>query len=231
MTVAAILVAAGRGARMEADRPKAFLRLGGTTILERALRAFTSHPGVGRVVVAVVDPDEAGRLLGPAAKGVLLVSGGTERQDSVRLALEALRPSDAEVVLVHDAARPLVSRALIDAVIAAAAEHGAAVPVLAATETVKRLAADGRIEETVPRETLRLAQTPQGFRAALLREAHARAARDRFAGTDDAALVERSGIRPAAVPGSPDNFKITTPLDLALAESLLAGRETGETHG
>jgi len=231
MTVAAILVAAGRGARMEADRPKAFLRLGGTTILERALRAFTSHPGVGRVVVAVQDPDEAGRLLGPAAKGVLLVQGGTERQDSVRLALEALRPSDAEVVLVHDAARPLVSRALIDAVIAAAAEHGAAVPVLAATETVKRLAADGRIEATVPRETLRLAQTPQGFRASVLREAHARAARDRFAGTDDAALVERSGIRPAAVPGSPDNFKITTPLDLALAESLLAGRGTGETHG
>jgi len=231
MTVAAILVAAGRGARMEADRPKAFLRLGGTTILERALRAFTSHPGVGRVVVAVQDPDEAGRLLGPAAKGVLLVHGGTERQDSVRLALEALGPSDAEVVLVHDAARPLVSRALIDAVIAAAAEHGAAVPVLAATETVKRLAADGRIEATVPRETLRLAQTPQGFRASVLREAHARAARDRFAGTDDAALVERSGIRPAAVPGSPDNFKITTPLDLALAESLLAGRGTGETHG
>ena len=231
MTVAAILVAAGRGVRMEADRPKAFLRLGGATLLERALRAFTSHPGIGRVVVAVQDPGGAGRQLGPAAAGVLLVRGGEERQDSVRLALEALGPSEADVILVHDAARPLVSRAIIDAVIAAAAEHGAAVPVLPATETVKRLAGDGRIEATLPRETLRLAQTPQGFRAAILREAHARAARDRFAGTDDAALVERSGMRPAAVPGSPDNMKITTPQDLLVAESLLAGSKAGETHG
>lgn len=231
MTVAAILVAAGRGARMEADRPKAFLRLDGTTLLERALRAFTSHPGVGRVVVAVQDPVEAGRLLGPAADGVLLVRGGEERQDSVRLALDALRPSDAEVVLVHDAARPLVSRALIDAVIAAAAEHGAAIPVLPATETVKRLAEDGRIEATLPRRTLRLAQTPQGFRASVLREAHARAARDGFQGTDDAELVERTGIRPAAVPGSPGNLKITTPQDLVLAASLLAGQSEGGSHG
>lgn len=227
MTVAAILVAAGRGARMEADRPKAFLRLGGTTLLERALRAFTSHPGIGRVVVAVQDPAEAGRLLGPAADGVLLVRGGEERQDSVRLALEALRPSDAEVVLVHDAARPLVPRVLIDAVIAAAAEHGAAIPVLPATETVKRLGEDGRIEATLPRGTLRLAQTPQGFRASVLREAHARAARDGFRGTDDAELVERTGIRPATLPGSPGNLKITTPRDLVLAESLLAALPEG----
>ncbi|HEV8702745.1 MAG TPA: 2-C-methyl-D-erythritol 4-phosphate cytidylyltransferase [Candidatus Polarisedimenticolia bacterium] len=231
MTVAAILVAAGRGARMGADRPKAFLRLGGTTLLERALRAFTSHPGIGRVVVAVPDPGEAGRELGPSASGVLLVRGGAERQDSVRLALEALRPSEADIVLVHDAARPLVSRELIDAVIAAAREHGAAVPVVAPAETIKRLAGDGHIEGTLPRETLRLAQTPQGFRTAWLREAHALAARDGFRGTDDAALVERSGIRPATVPGSPGNLKITTPLDLVLAETLLAGPASGEDHG
>src|SRR5258706_6057109 len=100
MTVAAILVAAGRGARMEADRPKAFLRLGGSTILERALRAFTSHPGIGRVVVAVQDPGEAGRQLGAAAAGVILVRGGEERQDSGRPALQRVGAVAAEDGLV-----------------------------------------------------------------------------------------------------------------------------------
>ncbi|MEK7283765.1 MAG: 2-C-methyl-D-erythritol 4-phosphate cytidylyltransferase [Acidobacteriota bacterium] len=231
MTVAAILVAAGRGVRMGAGRPKAFLRLGGRTILERALGAFTSHPGIGRIVVAVADPEEAGGLLGPAAAGAVLVRGGEERQDSVRLALEAIGPTEADIILVHDAARPLVSRALIDAVIAAAAEHGAAVPLVPPADTVKRLASDGSVEATMPRETLRLALTPQGFRSAILREAYARAARDGFTGTDDAALVERSGRRVAAVPGSPGNLKITTPLDLVLAEALLPGRAGGEEHG
>ncbi|MBI1950485.1 MAG: 2-C-methyl-D-erythritol 4-phosphate cytidylyltransferase [Acidobacteria bacterium] len=231
MTVAAILVAAGRGVRMGACRPKAFLRLGGRTILERALGAFTSHPGIGRIVVAVADPTDASDLLGPGAARALLVRGGEERQDSVRLALEAIGPAEADVILVHDAARPLVSRALIDSVIAAAAEHGAAVPVVPAADTVKRLGTDGSIEATLPRETLRLAQTPQGFRSAVLREAHARAARDGFTGTDDAALVERSGGRVAVVPGSEGNIKITTPGDLVLAEALLSGRPGGEAHG
>jgi 2-C-methyl-D-erythritol 4-phosphate cytidylyltransferase len=159
------------------------------------------------------------------------VRGGKERQDSVRLALEAIGPTEADIILVHDAARPLVSRALIDAVIAAAAEHGAAVPLVPPADTVKRLASDGSVEATVPRATLRLAQTPQGFRSAILREAYARAACDGFTGTDDAALVERSGRRVAAVPGSPGNLKITTPLDLVLAEALLPGRAGGEEHG
>jgi 2-C-methyl-D-erythritol 4-phosphate cytidylyltransferase len=231
MTVAAILVAAGRGTRMGTGRPKAFLRVGGETILGRSLRAFASHPRVGRIVVAVADPGEAGRLLGPAAARAVLVRGGEERQDSVRRALEALEPEGADIILVHDAARPLVSRAIIDAVIAAAGEHGAAVPVIAPSDTVKRLAGDGTVEATVPRQALRLAQTPQGFRSAILREAYARAAREGFTGTDDAALVERSGHRVTAVEGSPGNIKITTPLDLVLAEALLSGGARGEDHG
>jgi len=215
---------------MGSVRPKAFIRVGGETILERAVRVFATHPRIGRVVVAVADPAAAARALGRLASRVVLVRGGIERQESVRAGLGAIPEDEAEIVLVHDAARPLVARPLVDAVIEAAEADGAAVPAVVPTSTVKRVARDGLVEETVPRERLRLVQTPQGFRAPILRRAHAEAARDGFLGTDDASLVERTGRSVRVVPGSPDNIKITTPLDLLLAEAILGRRARGG-HG
>jgi len=215
---------------MGAVRPKAFIRVGGETILERSVRVFATHPRIGRVVVAVADPAAAARALGRLASRVVLVRGGAERQESVRAGLGAIPENEAEIVLVHDAARPLVARTLVDAVIEAAEADGAAVPAMVPTSTVKRVAENGLVEETVPRDRLRLVQTPQGFRAPILRQAHAEAARDGFLGTDDAALVERTGRSVRVVPGSPDNIKITTPLDLLLAEAILGRRARGG-HG
>ncbi|HKB08565.1 MAG TPA: 2-C-methyl-D-erythritol 4-phosphate cytidylyltransferase [Candidatus Polarisedimenticolia bacterium] len=227
MTVAAIIVAAGRGVRMGAEKPKAFLLLRGVSLLERSVGVFLSHPRVNRIVAAVPDPEAAARLLGPLAGRVALVPGGATRQDSVLAALRSLTPAPDEIILVHDAARPLVTPEIIDAVIAAAADSGAAVPAIATTDTVRQVAADGVVEATLPRERLRLAQTPQGFRGGLLREAYDRAERDGFTGTDDAALVERAGHRIRLVDGSANNFKITTPIDLALAEAILAREAEG----
>ena len=226
MNVLAIIVAAGQGVRMGAGRPKAFVRLGGLTLLERSLAAFLSHPRVDRVVAAVTDPDEARRLLGPSAARVVLVRGGTTRQESVRCALLAAPSRGDEIILVHDAARPLVPRAIIDAVIASAEESGAAIPGVVPSDTIKQVDEEGAAVATLPRDRLRLAQTPQGFRGDVLREAYARAERDGFVGTDDAALVERTGRRVALVEGSRRNIKITSPVDLEMAEAILA-RETG----
>lgn len=232
MTVAAIIVAAGRGLRMGADRPKPFLPLGGRTVLARAVAAFASHPRIAAIVVPVADPAEARAALGDLAGRVRLVTGGAERQDSVRRGLDALGEAkafseakafgEAEIILIHDAARPLVPAWLIDAVIDAAAAHGAAVPGLAIPDTVKRVASDGAITGTVWRDDLRLAQTPQGFRAGILRAAYDEAERLSARGTDDASLVERCGGMVRLIPGSPRNIKITLPEDLLLAEALLA---------
>ena len=220
MTVAALIVAAGRGARMGSPIPKALLPLGGVPILARAVAVFSAHPRVGLVVVVVSDIDVARRALGEAAARVVLVSGGPERQDSVRLGLAAV--GGASLVLVHDAARPLVPRRVVDAVLEAAARHGAAVPAIPVRDTVKRRTPGGAIAGTVPRDDLALAQTPQGFRTDLLREAYAQADREGFFGTDDATLLERSGVAVTLVPGSIRNIKITTPADLRLAEAILA---------
>jgi 2-C-methyl-D-erythritol 4-phosphate cytidylyltransferase len=232
MNILAIIVAAGQGVRMGAGRPKAFLRLGGLTLLERSLAPFLTHPRVDRVVAAVPDPEEAGPLLGPSAAKVVLVRGGATRQDSVRCALLAAPPGADEIILVHDAARPLVTRAIIDAVIASARVSGASIPAVAPPDTIKQIDGDGAVVATLPRDRLRLAQTPQGFRGDLLRDAYARAERDGVTGTDDAALVERTGHKVAVVEGSPRNIKITSPGDLALAEAILASEtRTGPRGG
>ena len=225
MTIVAVVVAAGRGTRMGAARPKAFVRLGGRSLLRRSVALFAAHPRISRVVAVVIDIEEARADLGADAEGVAVVRGGAERQDSVRLGLFAA--GEADLVLVHDAARPLVTRAIIDAVIEASREGGAAVPAVPVADTVKRLRSDGSVLETVPREDLRLAQTPQAFRADLLRAAYEAAERDGVRGTDDASLVERIGARVAVVPGSTRNLKITSPGDLAIALALLRA-EGGE---
>jgi len=230
MNVLAIIVAAGQGVRMGAGRPKAFVRLGGLTLLERSLAAFLSHPRVDRVVAAVLDPGEVGRILGPSAERVVLVRGGATRQDSVRCALLAAPSGGDEIILVHDAARPLVTRAIIDAVIASAEKSGASIPAIVPPDTIKQVDEEGAAVATLPRDRLRLAQTPQGFRGHVLRDAYERAERDGFVGTDDAALVERTGHRVVLVEGSERNIKITTPGDLALAEAILA-RETEAGRG
>jgi 2-C-methyl-D-erythritol 4-phosphate cytidylyltransferase len=220
----AILVAAGRGERMGAGRPKAFLELAGEALLLRAARVFDAAPSVSRIV-AVVPEDEiaaARALLAPVRKLAAVVRGGERRQDSVQQGLKQATAGFDGVVLVHDAARPLVDVALIEAVAREAAAVGAALPVVPVVDTVKRVR-DGLVVETLHREDLGAAQTPQGFRLALLVEAYEAAFRDGLTVTDEAMAVERLGAPVRAVAGSPRNRKITTPEDLAWAEGLLAG--------
>jgi 2-C-methyl-D-erythritol 4-phosphate cytidylyltransferase len=224
MQALAILVAAGRGERMGAGRPKAFLELGGQPLLLRAARAFDAAPSVGAIVAVVpaAEVDSAAALLAPLAKPWTVVAGGPRRQDSVVEGLKRAPEGFDGVVLVHDAARPLVDVALIESVCREAAAAGAALPVLPVVDTVKRVA-DGRVVETLDRETLGAAQTPQGFRFELLVGAYEAAFREQLTLTDEAMAVERLGGVVRAVPGSPRNRKITTPEDLAWAEGVVQG--------
>jgi 2-C-methyl-D-erythritol 4-phosphate cytidylyltransferase len=219
----AVLVAAGRGERMGGSRPKAFLVLGGRPLLLRAAQAFEATAEVEGIIAVVPAGEEAaaGDLLRLMPKLEAVVAGGATRQDSVRAGLAALPPGFDGIVLVHDAARALVEPALISAIARAAAETGAAVPILPLVDTIKRVHG-GVVRETVDRAELGAAQTPQGFRRALLVEAYDRADRERAVLTDEAMAVERLGRPVAAVPGSPRNVKITTPHDLRWAEQLLA---------
>ena len=219
----AILVAAGRGERMGGGRPKAFLALAGRSLLLRAADAFEAAPEVDAIVAVVPagDQREARDLLASLRKVTAVVPGGATRQDSVRAGLAALPDGFDGIVLVHDAARALVAPALIASVARAAAETGAAIPVLPLVDTIKRVR-DGLLQETLDRAELAAAQTPQGVRRALLEEALDGAARDGVTVTDEAMAVERLGRPVAAVVGSPRNLKITTPHDLRWAEMLLA---------
>ena len=216
--VAALIPAGGIGARLGRRTPKQFLRLGDVTILAATLRHFTRHPAVCAIVVAAPSAHVARtrRLVGcPGRRRVDVVSGGPTRQDSVWLALQAA-PADADIILVHDAVRPFIDRRLVDAVVAAAVQHGAAICALPIAETVKRVR-DGTVEATLDRSGLWSVQTPQAFRSALLREAHDKARRDGVVGTDDAMLVERLGHPVRVVAGLAGNVKITTPEDLRRA--------------
>jgi 2-C-methyl-D-erythritol 4-phosphate cytidylyltransferase len=219
----AILVAAGRGERMGPGRPKAFLELAGQALVLRSALVFDAAPSVGRIVAVVpgAEVEAARALLLPVRKLVAVVPGGERRQDSVREGMKGAPPGFDGVVLVHDAARPLVDVALVEAV-AREARAGAALPVLPLADTVKRVR-NGLVVETLDRKELGAAQTPQGFLFPLLVEAYEAAFRDRVTVTDEAMAVERLGAPVRAVPGSPRNRKITTPEDLAWAEGVLAG--------
>jgi len=220
----AILVAAGRGERMGGSRPKAFVELAGEALVLRAARVFDRAPSVSRIVAVVPGEEVAAArvLLAPVRKVASVVAGGERRQDSVREGLRQAPAGFDGVVLVHDAARPLVEVDLVEAVAVEAAAAGAAVPVVPVVDTVKRVR-DGVVVETLDREALGSAQTPQGFRFAVLAQAYEAAFRDGVTVTDEAMAVERLGAPVRAVPGSARNRKITTPEDLAWAEGVLTG--------
>ncbi|HTV06394.1 MAG TPA: 2-C-methyl-D-erythritol 4-phosphate cytidylyltransferase [Acidobacteriaceae bacterium] len=230
MRVFVILPAAGLGTRMAvgqsaAAAPKQFLELAGVPVLIHTLRAFAAVPQIAEVYVAV-RANEMDRLAaqihdyGFSGK-VRVVEGGDHRQQSVANALNAIDCSPDDIVLVHDAVRPLIDAATIERTIRAVEKHDAAIVGLPAVDTIKQVerTADGAIiTSTIPREYIVQAQTPQGFRCGLLKRAFAEAEADEFIGTDEASLVERSGAQVAVVQGSPANFKITQPGDLQLAE-------------
>ncbi len=225
MVVHAVVVAAGKGERMGAALPKPFLPLAGVPLFVHTLRSLTRSTLLQKIVLVIAAEYEplCRQLLeqhGPLRLPMLLVHGGQERQDSVRLGLAALDP-DCDIVVIHDAARPFIEAEIIDASIKSAAEHGGALVAVPARDTIKRVNPQGGVVETVPRHDLWLAQTPQTFRVALIREAHARAHTQGITVTDDVALLEWAGGTVAIVPGDGRNFKLTTPEDVALAEALL----------
>jgi 2-C-methyl-D-erythritol 4-phosphate cytidylyltransferase len=216
----AIVPAGGLGSRMGSRRPKQYLRLGRVPILVATLRALGRTRGLAGILVAVPDAHVTATRQLLAAQRVPkildVVAGGADRQESVWRALQRV-PGRARWVIVHDAVRPFIDRALVERV-RAAARGGAATCGLPVRETVKRVR-DGSVETTVDRDGLWTTQTPQVFTRALLWEAHEKARRDGFAGTDDAVLVERLGTAVAMVPGLEQNLKITTREDLRTARA------------
>jgi len=234
MRVAAIIVAAGRGERAGGGLPKQFRLLAGEPVLRRSLRLFATHPDIAAVQPVIEPAFDAEYRAAAAGMEKLLapVPGDATRQSSVRAGMEALAQAEPEFVLVHDAARPLASPALLDRALAAVASTGAAIPALPLADTVKRVDELGRVMETLDRTALRAVQTPQAFSFHDLLAAHRRAAdagRDDF--TDDAALAEWAGMTVTTFAGEPGNIKLTSPEDFARAqafdEAMLADVRTG----
>ncbi|MFB8242784.1 2-C-methyl-D-erythritol 4-phosphate cytidylyltransferase [Kitasatospora purpeofusca] len=244
---AAVVPAAGRGERLGPGAPKALRDLGGVPLLVHAVRALTRSRAVGLVVVAAPADGvaEVVALLdshGLEGKDIRVVAGGDTRQESVRLGLAAI-PAEVGIVLVHDAARPLVPVEVVDAVASAVrAGAEAVVPAVPLADTVKRVepvrGGPEPVLDTPDRATLRAVQTPQGFRRDILAEVHAKALAEESAAaggglppvTDDAGLVERFGGRVVVVPGHEEAFKVTRPLDLVLAEAVLARRRAADAY-
>ncbi len=227
--VGVIVVAAGRSARLPGAIPKQFRPLAGVPLLLRALRPFTAHPEVAHTVVVLPEAEAAAppEWLAPLTGGTLsLAAGGPERTDSVARGLDRL-PEGCLTVLVHDGARPLVDRAIIDSVIATAREGVGAVPAIPVPDTIKETsgAVGGRVVRTVPRDRLWRAQTPQGFPRSVLERAYAEARARGETASDDAALVEQLGVEVRVVPGSVRNLKVTTEEDWAVVQALV---ETSE---
>ena len=221
--VAAVVVAAGRGHRAGGEMPKQYREIAGEPVIRPTLNAFLGHPQIG-AVQAVIHRDDAEAFQAATAglKNLLPPAwGGATRQASVRAGLEALRAAAPDLVLIHDAARPFLSAALITRAIDAAREHGAAVPAIVIADTVKKIDEHELITETLDRNRLRTVQTPQAFAYDLIVELHRRAAaagRDDF--TDDAALAEWAGHRVRVFAGEPGNVKLTTNDDFVRAEAL-----------
>ncbi len=220
----AIIVAAGQGLRMGADKPKQFLKLKDKPILAHTLAVFDRSSAVDQIVLCLPDSQmtfcrlEIVERLGLDTP-VSFVSGGRRRQDSVYNGLRTLEGD--HIVLIHDGVRPFITLALIEDCIDGAKRWGACIPTIAVTDTLKRVDADGCIQQTVSRKGLHMAQTPQAFRLSVIKSAHQAAQAKGWLATDDASLVERMGETVRVIPGSPHNIKITTPEDLRRAEALL----------
>jgi 2-C-methyl-D-erythritol 4-phosphate cytidylyltransferase len=223
MTVA-LIVAAGSGQRLGAGRPKALVELAGRALVAWSIDALLATAGIERIVIAM--PPGAAASLGLEAQDrVTVVDGGASRSDSVRRALDAA--GQPELVLVHDAARPLLTPALAESVIAALAgdpDADAAIAAVPVTDTVKRVDSEGAVRETLERSELWAVQTPQVFRRTALERALDVHADELARATDDAGLIERGGGKVIVVHASDENLKVTTPLDLRVAELLLAAR-------
>lgn len=218
MLCAAIVVAAGRGSRAGEGLPKQYRAVDGEAVLRRTLRRLCAHPDIAEIQV-VIHPDDA-TLYAQASAGLPrlrpAVAGGADRQASVLCGLEALAETPPDLVLIHDAARPFLSPALISRAIASARDHGAAVPGLPVTDTIKIVDEHGHVASTPDRAALRAVQTPQAFRYDMLRAAHAAAAQAAQAGlTDDAAVMEWAGHRVMVFAGETENVKLTHPTDFA----------------
>lgn len=223
MHVSAIIAAGGRGSRFGGSQPKQLQMLAGVPILKRTVDAFLQGYAFDEVVVAL--PPELAVDPPSYLDSVIVVEGGERRQDSVAKAFRAVAPS-AQIIVIHDAARPLVSSALIERTIDAALKHGAAIAALEARDTVKRTDESRIIRGTIPREDIFLAQTPQAFRVGVLRDA-LELASTASAATDEAMLAEQAGHSVYLVEGDPRNLKITTPEDLQIAERLLSTNGRG----
>jgi 2-C-methyl-D-erythritol 4-phosphate cytidylyltransferase len=226
MRASIIIVAAGSGVRLGRNEPKAFVPMGGRAMLAWSLETVARVPEAAELVIAAPSGMEsaARREATAAAIGipVKIARGGAERQDSVRIALE-LTSAESEIVVVHDAARPLATAALFSRCIEAAARCGGAIAAVAVADTLKRVVGTA-ISETVARAGLWQAQTPQAFRRALLVQAHQSAGREQTAATDDANLVERIGGTVEVVESVEPNLKITSATDLAVVEAIIAAR-------
>ncbi|MBF0626135.1 MAG: 2-C-methyl-D-erythritol 4-phosphate cytidylyltransferase [Magnetococcales bacterium] len=219
-----LVVAAGRGRRFGAQRPKQYLPLGDRPLLQHTLERLHAHPAIDPIVVVIApDGGEFWSTLDLSALPRVRppVGGGAERQDSVRLGLAALDLSPDAWVGIHDGARPLVTRALLDRLLAARATADALIAAIPAQDTVKQVDVTGRITTTLDRRTIWLAQTPQLFRYGLIVALHRRAQAAGFIGTDDASLAEWAGQPVSVVPGDGYNLKVTRPEDLPLAQFLL----------
>jgi len=230
-----LLLAAGSGDRLHARQPKALAELCGVPLVRRAADAACAAFGVNDLVVAAPDGfiERVEHVLNGSSKPVHVVAGGASRQASAAAALA--HASAADAIVVHDAARPLCSPELFDRCLDELDRTSAVCVATTVAETVKEVD-DGLVQTTLDRSRLWLAQTPQAFRSEVYRRAHAAAARDGIEATDDAALVERLGIRVRIIPGDPTNIKITTAVDLKIAEALLGVRapisaRSDETHG
>jgi 2-C-methyl-D-erythritol 4-phosphate cytidylyltransferase len=216
--VSVIIVAAGRGKRFGSSKQFALLK--GKSVLDWCLEKFEANKNVAEIILVLRDENLRGKYLRRYHKIVDVARGGERRQDSVLSGLRRIDPEKADIILVHDGVRPLVEQDLIDRVIAAVQEKGAVVPAIPLEETIK-LIEKQEVKKTLDREKLFRIQTPQGFIYRILKHALDKAKDDKFYGTDEASLVERTGKRVSVVAGDPKNIKITSREDLKIAEALI----------
>ncbi len=222
--ICAIIAAGGSGSRMQMSGKKQYLALAGVPVLARTLMAFDAYPKMEKIIVVIPEEDKndvTENVLGPFSwrHHIQVVAGGKRRQESVANGLQVLGASDG-IVMIHDGVRPFISTSLMDACIAGVKTTGACIPVLPATDTLKRVDRQGMVVETLDRRRIYTAQTPQTFSIPLIRKAHRLAIEKGFFATDDASMVEFAGGRVATVIGDKINIKITTPDDLIFARAL-----------